>query len=259
MTHLIKALPVGETFVDNDSGFSVSFDGYNGSFADVSVISKLESNSSCIRNTPSLELSPPEQSGSVNDKFIYTLSITNNDGIYCDDSQFSLNSSADNGLKVYLSRENLSIAPGNSGDINLSVNAEGLDKAGRYEFGNSVSSPAHQGKTLKGTVVLAPLVINKSEPIVRIGPENLTGTKVGSGVRLDWSEANANEFKYYRIFRDGKQIDTSERNYFVDYNLAPTSTYKYYIDILHTDNSFSAPSKTLMYTTPKKRRWWRRR
>ena len=260
MTYFIKALPIGATFIDSDSGFSVTFHGFNGSFADVSIISKLESDRSCVRNAPSLKLSPPTQSGSLTDNFIYTLSITNNDGIYCDDSLFSLNTSESNSLDVYLSRRNLNIAPGNSGNISLSVNAEGLEKGGRYEFLNSVTSTAHQEKSLTGVVIIAaPVVINKPEPMPPSGPENLRGIRVDSGLRLNWSapENSSSEPKYYRIFRNGKQIASSRRDYFLDGNLVPKSTYKYYIDVLYFDRSVSAPSKTLEYTAPRKRRWWR--
>ena len=260
MTHLIKALPVGETFIDSDSGFSVTFHGVNSSFADVSIISKLGSSErSCIRKAPTLKLSPPLQSGSLFNSFLYTFSVINNDGIYCEGSQFSLSADTDSDLNVYLSKRSLDINPGNSEKVNISVKTDGIRNDGRYEFITSVVSSSHQQSSLAGAVILAAETIKKPEPAALPGPENLTGIKAGSGLKLTWSapEDSFGTLRYYRIFRNGKQIASSSRGYFIDNNLVSGVKYRYYVDLLRTDRSISAPSKSFEYTAPKKRRWWR--
>ena len=259
MTYFIKSLSVGETFIDSESGFSVTFHGFNGSFADVSIISELGEKRSCVRKAPTLKLSPPLQNGSLFDSFLYTFSVINNDGIYCEGSQFNLSTDTDSALNIYLSRRSLDINPGNSGKVNISVKTDDIRSGGRYEFINSVVSNSHQQSNLTGAVILAAETVKKPEPVALPRPENLVGIKEGSGLRLTWSapENSFGTLRYYRIFRNGKQVASSRSRYFIDDNLVPGVKYRYYVDVLHTDRSASAPSKTFEYTAPKKRRWWR--
>ncbi len=239
-THFIKALTVGETFADSSSGFSVTFHGINGNFADVSISSSWDSSSNCSPANPSFSLSPANQSGTPGEQFTYKLNVKNNDSSDCASTSFNL--AADTGSLVSsLSSSGLSLAPGASGTVTLKVDTSIDSSDGSYQFTGSISSNNHGSANTTGMVNL-----DGSAPTA---PANLNGSAKRKALSLSWSASTdaVSGVAYYRVFRNGIKIAQRSTTDYSDRNLVSGSSYSYTVDAVDKAGNVSTASNTFSY------------
>lgn len=168
----------------------------------------------CQANAPAVVLSPISQSGPAGSTLTYKMTITNNDTSMCQSSSFQISASASSPLMVTPSVNSLSIAPGQSGSVNLAVKSDANAVAGSYSFKGSVADAAvavHSGSVSGQYLVSAS---NSADLTPPTAPSNLSARARRSRVALRWDPSTDNVgVDKYIIYVDGTKVAESLVNY----------------------------------------------
>ncbi len=129
-TFFLQSLSDGMTFADPTNGIVVKQLSHD---ANVSVVSvDFSGGSQCNVFAPSVNIAPVSQSGSHGQQLSYTVSVTNNDSSICGNSVFNLTSSVPSGWSGQFSVNQLTLAPGASGSVNMNVTSKDTALDGVY-------------------------------------------------------------------------------------------------------------------------------
>jgi hypothetical protein len=122
------ALGVGSVFADTTAGVSIA-PVWVGGTAGVNVT--VTGGTACVRNSPTVQVTPAEQVGAAGGTASYTVSVTNNDS-GCAASSFSQSATAPSGWAVTFAATALSISPGATASTTMQVKAPAAAPVASY-------------------------------------------------------------------------------------------------------------------------------
>lgn len=134
------ALPVGATFTDPATNISIKTVSVGSTGATVSVT--LGTTASCVRANPTVGALPKNQNGSPAQALSFTLTVQNNDTAACGSSTFGLTSSGPSGFTQTPASSQVSVAPGASVTVPVTITSTNSVTAGFYAFTNTVKNNA---------------------------------------------------------------------------------------------------------------------
>jgi len=156
-TYLLANVAVGQSFTDTVNGITVSNQGIASGTATVGVVF---SGGSCVRNAPTISVSPSSQTAAPGAASAYSVTVTNRNTSYCGSSTFAMSQVLPAGFSGSFAAPNLSIAAGASASTSWSVGSSAQTAAGTYaldakateaSFGNSATAHASQIVYVDGT------------------------------------------------------------------------------------------------------------
>lgn len=135
------ALVVGESFIDPLSGLTFTTDWTDDSGATVSVSF---GEPACAQANPTLAISPSESEWvEAGTPAIYNVTVTNNDSEACADTSFGLSAVVPDGWTAAFDNDMLTLAPGASASITLTVTSSLLAPNGSYSMEVMVQNSAN--------------------------------------------------------------------------------------------------------------------
>jgi hypothetical protein len=201
----------------------------------------------CAPVAPSLGITPGSANADPGDTLVYTVSLVNNDSSDCGASVFNLNiASAPAELSASLSSQSLSIAPGVTGSVNLSVTSPASATAGTYTItldASGAQEPAHSATASADYIINEVVAGGDVEPPTT--PTGLGATSNSQRVNLSWSPSTDNVAVIgYRVYRDGFLIATTTETSYSDRSGVASETYAYTVsayDAAGNESSVSSP------------------
>jgi hypothetical protein len=179
------ALGVDQSFVDVAGGITISPQWTDGTNAGVNIT---VGPSACVRQNPSMVISPAQQQGAASVAVTYALSVTNND-TGCAASTFAQNVTVPSGgWTATFGSGSLSIGSGASASTTLSVTAPASVSPGSYAIiprVSNASAPAYAGSGNATYVVPSPCM--RRNPTVSVSPamqQGAPGVAVTYGVSV---------------------------------------------------------------------------
>ena len=136
------AITITPTWLDSTAGVSVTIGG----------------GVSCVRNNPSVTISPTPQPGLAGATLSYTISVTNNDTA-CPVSSFAQQATVPGGWTASVAAPTLSIAAGATASTTMQVTSAASATAGSYSVSlstSNTSTPPYAGSTTGTCTVTAP-------------------------------------------------------------------------------------------------------
>lgn len=232
---LLSTLGVGESYTDSSSGLSVVVNSISGSAATFTV------SGNCVKNAPSISISPAMQGGAPGQKLIYTAAITNKDGGFCADSVFDLSLALPAGLTSQTGTRSVAVTPGGSASISFDVSSEMSVTSGTYSLAinasDSVKDPAHMASAS------AQYVVDATAPSVPSGLQ--LGSTKGKTIKISWQPSTDNVGVVgYDVYRNNVKVATTSTNSFSD-NVG-RGTFTYQVAARDSAGNVSALSNPLM-------------
>jgi hypothetical protein len=178
------ALGVNQSFVDVAGGITISPQWTDGTNAGVNITL---GPSACVRQNPSIVISPAQQQGAASVAVTYALSVTNHD-TGCAASTFAQSVTVPSGWTAVFGSGPLSIASGASASTTLSATAPASVAPGSYAIVPRVSNaaaPAYAGSGSATYVV--PSSCQRRNPTVSVSPamqQGAPGVTVTFGVSV---------------------------------------------------------------------------
>jgi hypothetical protein len=178
------ALGVNQSFVDEAGGITISPQWTDGTNAGVNITL---GPSACVRQNPSIVMSPAQQQGAASVAVIYALSVTNHD-TGCAASTFAQSVTVPSGWTATFGSGPLSIGSGASASTTLSATAPASVLPGSYAIVprmSNASAPAYAGSGSATYVVPSSCV--RRNPTVSVSPamqQGAPGVTVTFGVSV---------------------------------------------------------------------------
>lgn len=132
-----SALPVGRTLNDVSRGISITDLGVSTSGATVGIAF---SNGTCVRNAPSISLSPVGQWGNAGQPLVYTLTVSSNDSSACDAAPFNVVSVSPAGWSETGNTSQITLAPGSAVSMQITITSVADAADGYYQFTHTVTN-----------------------------------------------------------------------------------------------------------------------
>ena len=139
---LTNALPnatrtfmVNTTSLTSAGNYLINLTGRADGGTNVTVVYNLTVTSSCVRNAPSVSITPLNQSGAAGSTLLYTTTVTNND-VLCAAANFSLSSVVPSLFNGSFHPTTLVMNAGAAADTNFSITSTSNVSAGDYNFTN---------------------------------------------------------------------------------------------------------------------------
>lgn len=214
---LLATLGTGERYTDTSSGLSVVVNSISPTSASITISGE------CVKNSPTVSISPAIQGGAPGQSLSYSATITNRDGGFCANSTFELTPSLPVELASTTGTKSVNIAPGGSASTTLEISSLATAGSGNYNFSVSV------GDTVKDAIhaasAIAQYVVDATAPSVPTGLK-FTSTK-GKTIKIAWLASTDNVGVVgYDIYRNDIKIGSSTTNSFSDNVGRGTYTYK---------------------------------
>jgi hypothetical protein len=151
LSYFDSPLVTGHTFTDTIHNLSVTTVSTAAAGATVQINMGGGSAPACTHSNPTLGVSPASQWGNPGDSLTYNVSVTNNDGGSCAASSFNLSSALPSGLSQSPATSAVSLAPGASATVAVTVASANTLTSGFYNFTESVSNGSAAGYTASAT------------------------------------------------------------------------------------------------------------
>jgi hypothetical protein len=148
-------LPLNSVFTDA-SGISISPVWANGTGVGVNVTVGAGTGN-CVRNAPTVQMSPAQQKGDAGATLSYTVSVTNND-VGCTASTFAQTAAIPSGWTAVFDAATLSISAGNTASTTIDVTSAAYAQAANYgfqSFSTNNAAQSYSSSTTASYVVMA--------------------------------------------------------------------------------------------------------
>lgn len=167
----------------------------------------------CTPANPMLTAQPTSQTGDPGDTKTYVIRILNNDSADCAAVNFNLSSNSDAELTSSLSANSVTLSPGQSQSVNITVSSDANAMDASYFFtvtATDASTPTHTGSVDGAFVVMKTVVILDTE--APTAPTQLNASVKGQAVALKWTASTDNVgVVKYSILVDGTQVAETTR------------------------------------------------
>jgi gametolysin peptidase M11/alpha-galactosidase-like protein len=197
----------------------------------------------CAASVPVLSASPPIQAGIAGSTLAYVLTVTNRDAASCSATTFLAQAQQPGGWLVALSASALTLAPGQSGAITVSVTSSVSAVPGNYQVSAAVSDALSSGHTASTSMTDAVQTAIDSLPPTT--PSALTATLQTrqKTVKLAWGAATDNVgVSGYRVMRNGAIVATVSGLAWTDTAYIAGATYSYVVVAFDAAGNVSGPS-----------------
>jgi len=198
---------------------------------------------SCVASVPVLSASPPTQAGMAGSTLAYVLTVTNRDAASCSATTFRAQAQQPGGWLVALSASALTLAPGQSGAITVSVTSSVSAVPGNYQVSAAVSDALSSGHTASTSMTDAVQTAIDSLPPTT--PSALTATLQTrqKTVKIAWGAATDNVgVSGYRVMRNGAIVATVSGLAWTDTAYIAGATYSYVVVAFDAAGNVSGPS-----------------
>lgn len=196
----------GEQFIDTENGISITQLGHSPTSVTLQI--DLSQTNICAHQSPSLNITPQEQTGSIGEQKIYEVTITNNDTPACPATEFLLYTDYLQDWNAYLDNATISLTPGQTESRTFSItpfNSQNLGGPYLFHVRSSSQYFVHQTQTyavyrLSGnplTVRINPGYISTDvKNTLDIGLSALAydenGNPIWTGVFYEWGMSSTN-------------------------------------------------------------------
>lgn len=175
---------------------------HNSSVKGLYVIKKVAS--ACVRKAPQIEISPAKQSAEAGNILSYSLTVLNSDSAECNEASFDLAATTPLELKASLSQDVLTLGPGKSASVTISVESALNAAAGDYNFMATASSSNVAEHEASATATYVVTKANDEDNIAPTAPTNLVGKQKGPALAIVWDASTDNvSVVKYSIWVDG--------------------------------------------------------
>jgi hypothetical protein len=196
-------LVAGHTFTDTIHNLSVTTVSTAAAGATVQVNMGGGTAPACTHSNPTLGVNPASQWGNPGDSLTYNISVTNNDGGSCAASSFNLSSALPSGLSQSPAASSVSLAPGASATVAVTVTSANTLAASFYNFTESASNGSAAGYSASstGTYNVNP-VADTTAPTAAISAP-ATGATVSGTVTVSASSSDNVGVTSMELYIDG--------------------------------------------------------
>jgi chitodextrinase len=249
------ALLPGKTFTDPEYGIAVTTvsAGQSGLVVQVTVPPL-----TCVRGTPRVTApSPSTQTGTPGQPLTYTFSLTNADSIGCPANKFRFFPSYSySNVQIVASPDGLTLAPGASATIALTVTPQSSATDGTYSYPLGIGrffsdSLGNYWVTVPGATYQLTSPPDTTRPTAPTSP--VARAAGSAAVSLAWGASTDNVGVIgYQILRDNAWVFVSTSTSFVDASLSPNTTHTYSIQAFDSRGNFSPAATTAVTTAAQK-------
>jgi hypothetical protein len=249
-TYRVGLLQDGQQFVDSENGVAITMASHNSSYATIQV------QFTCVPTTPDLSIAPQAQSGKSGASLNYAISVTNKDPGICASRSLTLNGAVPPGWAKSFSPGIVSLGPGQTAPVTLSVTSSSTSAAGTYTatVTASDSSPA-TSIAVSGTTAASSTavytVLAPADTVPPSAPSSLSATvnKRLKQVQLSWTAATDNVgVSAYSIVRNGVTVGISNLTTWADQAVESGVAYTYYVVAYDAAGNMSARSNSVPIT-----------
>ncbi len=196
----------------------------------------------CTADTPTVSISPVNQSAAPGSVLAYTLSVTNRDSQNCAQSSFALNSIVPTGWAGSLSKSSLALTPGGTGTAVLSVTSAASAADGSYPLGVDVTDTSAAAHTASTTATYT-VVNNTADSIAPTAPNGLSASLKRKQANLVWNPATDNVgVSGYQVWRDGLLLAETVDTSFIDRTVPSGTVCTYFVVATDAAGNESAAS-----------------
>ena len=176
-TYLLQNLAAGQSYADTVNGITIVNQGVTNGTATVGVAMGA---ASCLRNVPSVTVSPASQTAGAGTTLAYSVAITNQNSAACGTSTFSLSQALPAGFSGGLGAASLSISAGASASTSWSVTAASAVSDATYtvtasaaDTATGVATSAHASDIVYTSTTPT---CTPSTPLISVSPSSQSGT-----------------------------------------------------------------------------------
>ena len=239
-TYLLATLGDGQSYSDPATGFTVTQFAHGSAYASVQI----QLGTSCNSVTPTVNLSPANQSGAAANTAAYDVSVVNNDSSACAARTFSLDRSVPSGWAGSLSTATLQLAPGAAGPARLTVNVPSGAAAGAYGMSVTASGSASAPQVATGSGTYTVVSVTPTDTQPPTAPGRLAAKVKGKDVTLTWLPSSDNVgIAGYRIWADGGIVAMTTVTSWVHANV-PAGSHTYSVVAVDAARNSSPPSNS---------------
>jgi hypothetical protein len=207
---------------------------------------------SCTKQDPTVSISPSSQSATAGTAVQYSATLLNRDSAGCAASTFNLARTVPAGWASSLSQSTVSLSPGQSAQVSVSLTPSATAGAGSYGLELRMTDSQNSARAGVGsatcTVLAAGDVQAPSAPTALAASFDSKRKRVN----LSWSAATDNVgVTGYRVWRDGSVLGQSTGTWYVDGSLSAGATYTYSVTALDAAGNQSAASAAVQVVVPK--------
>jgi uncharacterized repeat protein (TIGR01451 family) len=237
-TFLVKALPLGTSYVDAEAGITIEAASASAAGAVINVTMQTVIQP-CVRNTPQVSIFPAGQWGTAGGSLNYTLSIKNIDSETCGVSNFTVTPTLPAGFTQSPNSLAANLVPGEEKLLTFSVGAASEILPATYTFTEVVQNSASATGTASASANYNIAPSDATEPTVAItSPVN--GTKLkGSKVQFSANASDISGIARIELSIDGAVVKTCSAATTCAYSwtLRKVTTGSHTLRAVATDNS----------------------
>ncbi|WP_432470562.1 Ig-like domain-containing protein [Amphritea sp. HPY] len=157
------ALAVGQQYYDGNAGVDISTNWVDASSASVTIDMAPQS---CAEQSPALSASPVQSEWiAAGTSFSYSITVTNRNSLDCGTSSFNLSMTKPSGWSANFDSTSVSLAPGESRTVGLTVISTASAADGFYNINASATAGANSGSVALTYVVSNPVGNTNSSPV----------------------------------------------------------------------------------------------
>ncbi len=199
-TYLLQNLASGQAFNDTANGISVINRGVANGTAALDIVF---AGGGCVRTAPAVSVAPASQTAAPGSTVTYSLTVKNQNNVYCGNSTFNLTQVLPSGFSGGFAASSLALAPGASASTNWSVNSSAQVASGTYAFDASATD-ASFGNT--ATAHATEIVyVDSTPPTVNI-TSPAAGASVSGRVNLSATASDGNGVQAVEFHVDGQML-----------------------------------------------------
>lgn len=238
-TRWIKTLTDGETFSDTVNGLTITQVFHDNNVVSVDVNLPL----TCVRNPPTVSVTPQSQTGAAGTTFNYGLTLVNNDSAYCPASTWSMTTNIPSTWADGLTVSGVTLSPGESSPVGWQVTSSDAAMDSNYTLNNTLTDS--ETTTHNQSVTVNYTIQTPGDTQVPTAPTSLTAIAERKSIALNWQASmDNNVVAGYRVFRDGIQVSTTTTTNYSDADVVSGTTYSYYVRAFDPDNNLSDSSNS---------------
>lgn len=173
-TYLLQNLAAGQSFADSINGITITNQGSANGTATVGITMGA---ATCLRNAPSVSVTPASQTSGPGATLLYALSVTNQNSSACASSTFNLSQTLPTGFSGGFASSSVSLAPGASATSNWSVTSGVTVTDATYTLTAAATdaSSAMSTSVHASDIVYSGSSCTLSAPTVSVSPSSQSG------------------------------------------------------------------------------------
>lgn len=245
-TLFVGSYGVGQEFVDAINGVSVRVVSQAEDLSNITI----EVDVICVEQAPSLAISSAQTYLSPNSAATVSVSIRNNDSIYCPSTQFDLSGVSQLGEAKALT-SSVNLAAGQASSFQVQLTTAQASGSGTYTVlasDNDGQDPAHADASVSASATI--------DSFAPTAPSNVTAAIVRSRIDVKWSGSTdvGTGLANYRVLRDGVAIGTSTSTVYSDTSAPAGATVVYQVVAVDRAGNQSGLSNAVSIAAPSKGR-----